>query len=218
MAIYERSMDENSNTKRVNIALVGASGKMGKALFPLIEGDPRVDYVEDGGDVVIDFSAPEGTRKAIAMGKPLVCGTTGLSKEIFKEMDQLAKQVPVLYSPNFSLGMALFFEILEKMGKKLNQFSTLQIEETHHTEKRDKPSGTALRLCELLAGDPAEIVSNRVGDVAGTHQVDFLFDRERLSIRHEAHSREAFAEGALQAAKFLFNKPAKLYSLSEIFD
>ncbi len=218
MAFYVRSMHASSSTKKASISLVGASGKMGQALHELIDGDPEVEYLESGGDVLIDFSSPEGTRAAIAQNKPLVCGTTGLSKEVILELEELSKRVPVLYSPNFSIGMNLLFEFLEMMGEKLKKFSTIEIEETHHTEKKDSPSGTALKLAELIRVDPTEISAKRVGDVFGIHQLQFLFDDETLSISHEAHSRKAFAQGALVAAKFILKKPARIYSFREIFD
>lgn len=211
-------MVENSNTKKVKISLMGESGKMGKALLDLIGRDPELAFAPDGGDVVIDFSSPEGTKKALAVGKPLICGTTGLSEKIFEDMERLSEKVPVLYSPNFSIGMNLFFEILAKMGTRLQKFSKLKIEETHHIEKKDAPSGSALQLCDLLGGDPSQIVSKREGAVVGDHRVEFLFDKELLTIEHQAFSREAFAQGALLSAKFLFHKPAGLYSLSDIFD
>ncbi len=207
-------MRERSNTKKVKITLVGESGKMGQMITELASKDPEVEIVRSG-DVVIDFSTPEGTKKAIDMGKPLVCGTTGLSEEIFQDLQALAKKVPVLYSPNFSIGIALCFEMLETVGEKLKKLSKITIQETHHTQKVDSPSGTAKRLGELL--DTDAITSERIGDVIGVHQVKFLFDHEELILKHEAFSRKAFAEGALIAAKFLFNRPAKIYKLSDVF-
>ncbi|NGX38643.1 MAG: 4-hydroxy-tetrahydrodipicolinate reductase [Chlamydiae bacterium] len=207
-------MPANSNTKKVKVFLVGASGKMGQMVATLAEKDPEVE-LSDVGDVVIDFSTPEGTRAAIALGKPLVSGTTGLSEEIFNELAALSKRVPVLHSPNFSLGIALCFEMLEQMSAKLKKFSQIEIQEIHHTQKVDAPSGTALKMAEILGVD--KVHSERIGDVVGIHQVNFLFNNEKLSLRHEALSREAFAQGALVAAKFLFNKPPKLYSLGEVF-
>ena len=214
MGFCERYMPASSNIKKVKIALVGTSGKMGQMVSSLAKKDPEIE-LSDAGDVVIDFSTPEGTRAAIALGKPLVTGTTGLSKEIFSELAELAKRVPVLHSPNFSLGIALCFEMLEQMSARLKKFSQIEIQEIHHTQKADSPSGTALKMAEILGVD--EVHAERVGDIVGIHQVNFLFNNEKLSLRHEALSREAFAQGALIAAKFLFNKPPKLYSLSDVF-
>lgn len=208
-------MEEGSNTKKVSITLIGSNGKMGRAIASLIEQDPDLHLCEDG-DLVIDFSAPLGTKKAIAMGKPLVCGTTGLSSEIFTAMEDLSKRVPVLYSPNFSLGISLLFEMLESYKKKLKRYADLSISETHHTQKKDSPSGTALKLGEILQTDA--IVAHRVGSVCGIHEVKVCFEDETLTFGHEALSRNAFAKGALVAAKYIYHRPAKMYRLCEIFD
>jgi len=210
-------MRANSNTKKVRIALVGTSGKMGKTLIDLIKADSEVEYVGVQCDVVIDFSAPEGTKKAIAMKKPLVCGTTGLSEEIFSKMRALSKKVPVLYCSNFSLGMTLCFEMLKQMSTQFKKSFKIEIEELHHAQKKDAPSGTALKMAELLGVDRSIITTQRMGNGIGTHQVNFILNDEKVTLKHEALSRTAFAQGALTAAKFIFNKPAKLYSLSDIF-
>lgn len=197
---------------------------MGKMLTELILEDPELELADEGGDVVIDFSSPEGTKQAIAYKKPLVCGTTGLSKAIGEELESLSKEQPVLYSPNFSLGMALCFELLKQMQISLKKYTpfghkipSIQIQETHHTQKKDAPSGSSLWMAELLAVSPMQIESIRKGEVVGSHQVNFLFDHEQLSVRHEAFSRKAFAQGALLAAKFLLNKPPKLYTIYDLF-
>ena len=207
-------MPENCSTKKVRISLVGKEGKMGQMVCSLAEKDPCVE-VSDDGDVVIDFSSPEGTKKAIAMGKPLVCGTTGLSEEIIQQLHTLSEKVPVLYSPNFSLGMDLCFQMMEFLNKKLGSAAKIAIEETHHTQKVDSPSGTAKRMAELLGVE--NVTVRRENDVVGIHQVDFLLSSEKISLRHVALSRAAFAEGAISAAKFLYNKPPKFYSLRDIF-
>jgi len=191
---------------------------MGTTLSQLIEKDEGLQETVADADVVIDFSSPEGTEKAIEMGKPLVCGTTALPQKTLSRLEELSKSVPVLYSPNFSLGIALLFQTLEEMGEKLKKYSTPTIHETHHIHKKDTPSGTALKMAEILGIPPIEIESSREGEAVGIHQVDFLFPDEKLSLTHKAESREAFARGALTAAKFLFGKPAKFYSLRDLFD
>lgn len=205
-------MHANCNTKKVNIALVGGSGRMGQMVSKLAQEDPEVEMVDEG-DVVIDFSSPEGTRKAIALGKPLVCGTTGLVEDIMEELEELSKVVPVLYSPNFSLGMALCFEVLGFLKKNLA--AEIIIEETHHTQKVDAPSGSAKKMAEIL--ETENVASNRVDGVIGTHQVEFLFGKEKITLRHDALSREVFAQGAIAAAKFIYDKPPGYYSFRDIF-
>ena len=211
-------MDDDSNTKKVSISLMGASGKMGRALFELIEEDPLLEYVQEDGDVWIDFSSNEGTKKAISKEAPLVCGTTNLSLDTRMALENLSLRVPVIYSPNFSLGMALLFQACSLLSKKLKNHAEIFIHESHHLEKKDTPSGTALHLAALLDLDPNKIISKRKENVCGLHDLNFNFGADYLVMRHEALSRKAFAHGALTAAKFLVNKPAKLYTLSDIFD
>jgi len=201
----------------MRITLVGRSGKMGQVLEALIEDDPDLKLVEEDCDVVIDFSSPKGTKKALSMKKPLVCGTTGLNDEIFANMQELAKKIPILYSPNFSLGIALCSMMLEKVGPYLKKFASIGIEEVHHMEKKDSLSGTALKLAQILGIDSAAIKAKRIPNVVGIHQINFTLDNEMVSLRHEAFSREAFAKGAIEAAKFIFNKPAKFYEIRDLF-
>lgn len=186
---------------------------MGQAIQELVEKDPLLEIASDG-DVVIDFSRSDGTKKAIAMEKPLVCGTTGLDTETLEELLELSKRVPVLYSPNFSIGMAACFELLPTLKKHLGT-SKISIHEIHHTHKIDSPSGSAKRMGELLGTD--RITSLRTDEVVGIHEVEFLLDNEKIVLRHEAFSRKAFAEGAIAAAKFIYDQSPGLYSLKDIF-
>jgi 4-hydroxy-tetrahydrodipicolinate reductase len=206
-------MPKNSSTRKVNVTVVGKTGKTGRAVVSQIQEDSSL-ALSDDGDITIDFSTPEGTIKAIELGKPLVCGTTGLSKKHFDKMEALSKTVPVLYSPNFSIGVCLLFQIAEAFSEKIKRFGKISIDETHHTSKRDAPSGTALRLGTLL--DAKDIESNRKGETVGIHQLNVLLGDDQLILRHEAHSRAAFAKGAIAAAKFLLNRPPRLYDFSEI--
>lgn len=207
-------MPKNYNTKKVKISLIGEKGKMGSIITALARQDPEVE-VSDPADVIIDFSSPEGTKSAIAMQKPLICGTTGLSEETMEAILSLSKKVPVLYSPNFSVGMFLCFEILAFLKDKRKYFSTISIEETHHEQKKDTPSGTAKKMADIL-GD-CEIVSHRTQDAIGIHQVNFFLGGEKISLSHEVFSREAFAQGVLRAVKFIYNRPPNFYSLQDLF-
>ncbi len=213
-------MRENCSIKRgkkLKIHIIGLSGKMGREIENLAREDSSLEIVEKEMDLVIDFSTPEGTKKALLLKKPLVCGTTGLSDDIFDEMKKLSKYVPICYSPNFSLGIALFFEILEQFKEKIKKYARIKIEETHHVQKRDRPSGTALKMAEILGVEYKNIDSRRIDDVVGMHQVNFLFDDERLQLLSEVASRKAFARGALLAAKFIFQKKPRFYTLKDIF-
>ena len=206
-------MEENSSTKKVDITVVGKTGKTGRAVVCQIDQDPTLSLSDDG-DITIDFSTPDGTIKAIELGKPLVCGTTDLSKKHFDKMEVLSRAVPVLYSPNFSIGACLLFEIVKTFSEKFKRFGKTVIEETHHISKRDAPSGTALMLGKLL--DIKEIEANRKAETVGIHQLNVLLGGDQLILRHEALCRMAFAKGAILAAKFLLNRPPRLYDFSEI--
>ncbi len=111
--------------------------------------------------------------------------------------------------------MALCFEMLEGAREQLKKFCEITIQETHHRHKVDAPSGSALKLAEFL--DIDAIQSERIGEVIGTHQVNFSLNDEQISLKHEAFSRKAFARGALLAAKFIFNKPPKFYTINDVF-
>lgn len=207
-------MRGDCNIKKVRITLIGKEGKMGRAISSLAKQDPEVEVGEEG-EIVVDFSSPEGTKKALALQKPLVCGTTGLSHEVMEELRTLSKKVPVLYSPNFSLGMTLCFEILDLLKKKRTFFSKIAIEETHHKDKVDAPSGTAKRMAQLLGVD--KVSSHRIDEVIGTHEINFFLEEEKIILKHEALSRKVFAKGALAAVKFIYNRPPKFYTLHDLF-
>ncbi len=222
--------------ERVRIYLLGASGKMGKALQELINASHRYTHVAsmEEADVLIDFSSPVATIKhlhiAKELSKPLVIGTTGLTDEIWHVIHQTAQDIPLMHSPNFSLGMALCIQSIQAMSHCLFGHCYIEITETHHLLKKDAPSGTALSMAQaieqgeiLLTCPPHRnknqilIHSIRSGDVVGEHSIVFSGEHEQIEIRHTAHSRTAFAEGALQAAQFLIEQPPGFYSIKDIF-
>jgi 4-hydroxy-tetrahydrodipicolinate reductase len=187
-------------------------------------------------DVAIDFTSHEATREhleaAICAKKALVIGTTGHSPEEKKGIEEAAKVIPILFSPNFSFGIALCLEAAALLGKTLFGTCAIDIVETHHAHKKDRPSGTALALANAIgnakiilenggahARQKEEIVihSIRSGDVIGEHSVIFECGHERIELKHTAHSRDAFALGALMGAKFLAKQPPGLYSLKDLF-
>lgn len=199
---------------------------MGGSIRELVEKDPFFEIVvppetspsnEETINIVVDFSSPQGTFQAIAlakkMRKPLLSGTTGLSEEHLECMKEASKEIAILHSPNFSFGIFTLFSLVETM--KHLPLTSIEIQETHHVEKKDSPSGTALALKQLL--ENASITSKRRGEVSGDHEVVFHFPHEELRIKHSAHSRLAFAQGALIAIKLLIEKPPGFYSLKEIF-
>lgn len=197
------------------------------------------------GAVIIDFTAPTASlalaRVAAQHGNPLVIGTTGLNEEQKAELAELARRVPIFWSPNMSIGINVLLKVLPELTRLLGEQYDVEMVELHHNRKKDSPSGTALRLAECLAeakewklpdvacyhregiiGErPHEeigVQTIRGGDVVGVHTVYFMGPGERIEVTHQAHSRENFARGALRAAKWLSQQPAgKLYSMQDIF-
>lgn len=178
-------------------------------------------------DVAIDFSVPEAAfqniKTALEYGIPVVSGTTGWTSRM-AELAQLckAKQGAFLYASNFSIGMNIFFEINRKLAQLMQNAEgyRVNLEEVHHSQKTDAPSGTAISLAEDIitystykrwtlgqsGADYLPIAAVRKGDVPGTHTVSYTGEIDQLVIRHEAFSREGFAEGALIAAAWLIGK------------
>lgn len=201
---------------------------------------------EVSGAVTIDFTAPEASmgtaRTAAARGIPLVIGTTGFSETQKAELRELARQTPLFWSANMSVGVNVLLRLLPELARALGPAYDMEMVEIHHGRKKDAPSGTALALGERLAEargwslpdvrcsardgmigarPPAEIGIQAVrgGDVVGVHTVYFLGPGERIEVTHQAHSRENFAGGALRAARWLATRaPGRLYSMEDTFD
>lgn len=196
------------------------------------------------GAVVIDFTAPESTirsaKACAAHGNPLVAGTTGLTVEQQKVMEESAASAPIFWAPNMSVGVNVLLKVLPKLVELLGEAYDLEMVELHHNKKKDAPSGTALKLAECLAEARGWKLSDtgtycregiigarpekeigvqtiRGGDVVGVHTVYFLGPGERIEVTHQAHSRETFAQGAIRAAKWIVNQsPGKLYGMSDM--
>ncbi len=194
-------------------------------------------------DVLVDFSLPAGTMAALdvcAKDKiPMVVGTTGLSDPQRAWLTDAAKKIPIVYAPNFSVGVNLLLSIVGNVAKTLGDDYDCEIVEMHHRFKKDAPSGTALKLAEAIAkatdrelkkeavfgreGAVGErrrgeigILALRGGDVVGDHTVTFATPGERIELTHKATSRETFARGALRAAKFVVDKKPGLYSMLDV--
>jgi len=174
-------------------------------------------------DVFVDFTSPEASEAnldyAAKYKKALVLGTTGLSDAQIKKVEEISKVVPVVFSPNMSIGVNVLFSMLPDLAKKLGQDYNIEIVEVHHKAKKDAPSGTAKKFAQILANAtgkeiPAHAI--RLGDIIGDHTIIFCGNSERIEIKHQAHSRDLFAVGALRAAKWVFNKPAGLYSMQDV--
>lgn len=228
----------------IRIALFAPGGRMGQAIQAAIAEDAGFQLDNDNGDVLVDFSAPDGLRasldRAVSAGVPLLIGTTGLIEEHDALIAEATKSIPILKAPNTSLGVALLADLVERAAHVLGPEQwDIEIVETHHRAKADAPSGTALHLGSAAergrkmdakeelgrcgTGLLREVGSIgyaaiRGGTVAGDHDVMFLGPDERLILSHRAESRAIFARGALTAARFLVGKPAGLYSMRDVID
>ena len=217
--------------------LVGSKGQMGKVIVDLAGKDPTVEIVAqcDQGDVLepamknadvaIDFSQADAIeevcRAARQQGRPLVIGTTGHTAEQRKAIEETAKSLPIVFASNFSVGVNALFALTDKAAKILGEEFDLKIVETHHTKKKDAPSGTAKTLAEILKkarkiDSEIPIQSIREGDVVGEHTVTFSGPGERLELVHRAKSRETFGKGALRAAEWVIGKPPGLYDMQDV--
>lgn len=239
----------------MNIALIGY-GKMGQTIEELalrrghtitckISSHNLLDFnprVLQWADVAIEFSTPEAAFKNISqlldIGIPVVSGTTGwLSKKA--EIDEKCKALngSFLYASNFSIGVNIFFEINKKLAILMNKYETydVDIKEIHHTQKVDKPSGTAITLAKDIIenverkkvwtiSDPTEsnsrnlhIASERVDPAPGTHIIKYSSEIDAIEITHTAHSRKGFASGAVQAAEWLVGRKG-VFQMKDILE
>jgi 4-hydroxy-tetrahydrodipicolinate reductase len=194
-------------------------------------------------DVLIDFSLPDGTERilsaAVAAGVPLVCGVSGLSDEQQAMVLSASASIPLVYDRNMSQGIAVLTRLVSEAASALGPDFDVRIEETHHVNKKDAPSGTALKLGESIAAargrplkelmhfvpeadgsaPPAGQIDFRVerhGEVPGDHAVHFTSDSEHLSLSHSVKSREVFARGAVSAARWVVGQAAGLYSMDDV--
>jgi 4-hydroxy-tetrahydrodipicolinate reductase len=219
----------------------GAGELVGETCGVTISDDPRSALA--GCDVLIDFTRPEGTLAHVAvcreLGVKLVIGTTGFDVKQKDEISAAAREIAIAMAPNFSVGVNVTFKLLEVAASALNEGFDVEIVEAHHRHKVDAPSGTALRMGQIVADALGRDLSKtavygregvtgernaetigfatiRGGDVVGDHTVMFLGTGERIEITHRSNSRATYAQGALRAAKFLMNKPNGLYDMQDV--
>lgn len=233
----------------IKLGVAGACGKMGRRIFELASHDKdfeltlalekkgtpligkdigklKVSSNVDGlflVDVFVDFTIPEATEEHLnyvgRYKKPLVLGTTGLSDAQIQKVEEISRIVPVVFSPNMSVGVNVLFTMLPDLAKRLGPDYGIEIVEAHHRAKRDAPSGTAKKMAQVLkdaTGKEIPTHSMRLGDIFGDHTVIFCGNSERIEIKHQAHSRDLFVVGALKAAKWIMGKPAGLYSMQDV--
>jgi 4-hydroxy-tetrahydrodipicolinate reductase len=220
-----------------DIGILTGVGELGISLSSGIE------EIIDTVDLIIDFTSIESTKKnlKIASGKSkaMVIGTTGFSKEDLKEIETLTKTIPCVLASNMSLGVNLLLKVLQDVARVLGDDYDIEIVEAHHRLKKDAPSGTALKMAQVIAdavnrnledvavyarkgiiGQRTKkeigIQTVRAGDIVGEHTVLFGGLGERIEITHKASSRDTFARGALKAASWLAGKPSGLYDMQDV--
>ncbi len=207
----------------------GLRGRMGQAVSGLIDEEDTLfalaHRVEDA-DVLVDFSSPQGTLDAlqacVADNVPLVTGTTALGQDWRAARDAAAQRIAILEAPNMSLGVNLVYRLLEVAAGSIGDQVDIDIIETHHTAKVDAPSGTALKMGEVIcgalgeAGNAPRYHSLRAGDVAGEHRVKLTLAGEQVEIGHLAFNRSIFARGALRAAEWIRTASPGAYSMRDV--
>lgn len=205
----------------------------------ILEGELK----KAGADVIINFTNPQSSLESLQFAKEnglaIVIGTTGLSPEQLNRVKELSKSVRCVFSPNMSVGINVMFRIVQEIAQVLGPEYDVEIVEAHHRLKKDSPSGTAVRLGELIAkvmgrdfdrvgvygrkGMVGERTKEeigmqviRAGDIVGEHTVLFGGMGERLEVTHRAHSRDNFARGAVRAALWVVNQPTGLYDMQDV--
>ncbi len=230
---------ENSDFLGRDIGDIAGIGSTGR----LIVSDLR-EAIETGGcDVIIDFTTPEATLKnlaiAVELKKRMVIGTTGIEKHQEAEILKSSKQIPIVFAPNMSVGINLMLRLVSEAASVLGEEYDIEIVEAHHRHKKDAPSGTAMKLAEVLAKTTKKDLNSvgvfarkgmigerkkgeigiqtlRAGDIVGDHTVLFGGIGERIEITHRASSRETFARGAIKAALWLDGKSPGFYSMQNV--
>ncbi|WP_022851577.1 4-hydroxy-tetrahydrodipicolinate reductase [Limisalsivibrio acetivorans] len=194
-------------------------------------------------DVLIDFTGSGPTManldRYVDAGKPLVVGSTGFTPEETAKLKNLEDKIPVLFSPNMSLGVNLTFKVLEMVTKAIGEDYDIEIIESHHRMKKDAPSGTAMRMGEVIAevlgrdiekdgkycrrgliGERSDreigMQTIRAGDIVGEHTAMFCGEGERIEITHRAHTRDTFAKGAISGGAWLAGKEPGFYSMYDV--
>ena len=264
-------------SEAIKIAVVGASGRMGRMIIESVLKDPSVKLVaaidqlgtsaigKDAGEMVgmpcgvpvssdieagiakadclVDFTRPEGTLEHLAICRQhrvgMVIGTTGFDEQGKALIAEAAREIPVVFAPNMSVGVNVVFKLLDMASRIMDEGYDIEIVEAHHRHKIDAPSGTALRMGEVVAKalgrdlktcaiygregvtgerDPSTIgfATVRGGDIVGDHTVMYCGTGERVEISHKASSRMPYALGSLRAARFLADKSAGLYDMQDV--
>lgn len=238
-----RLICEQEDMKLSGAVVSEGSANIGKEISPGVKcvGADKLSEVVKNADVYVDLTSPSAIVKTLPAarrkGLNYVIGTTGIPKEVMETFEKnIAEDCNgAVVTPNFSVGVNVFFKTCESLAAALKNYD-VEIVETHHNQKKDAPSGTAKKAAELIAinsnktefiygregevgarGSEICIHSVRAGDVVGEHTVIFAGNRERIELTHRAHSREAFAEGAIAAIRWVANKNSgKIHTMYEV--
>jgi 4-hydroxy-tetrahydrodipicolinate reductase len=208
--------------------VLGASGRLGSEVVKLFDEknhklvfayDLEGEWKNDNPDLIIDCSLPEvfstTIKFASELNKPLIVATTGLTEDNMESMKKYSEEFPIIQSFNFSIGIQILLKLTESANEKLSDWD-VEITETHHRFKKDKPSGTAKMIQNIFDGKEINTSSLRLGNVPGDHSVSFGGLGEVLTISHRALNRRAFAEGILLSAQFIDNKKNGFYSFTDV--
>jgi 4-hydroxy-tetrahydrodipicolinate reductase len=248
-------MNPLRTVEKLKIAVAGSSGRMGKMLIDAINAsddcelagqlDIGIDIHAElqNADYLIDFTRPEGTLAHIKvcqeLGVKMVIGTTGFSDAEKADIAAASKHIAIMMAPNMSVGVNVTLKLLEMAAKAMSTGYDIEIIEAHHRHKVDAPSGTALKMGEVIAGalgrdlkdcavyaregvtgerDPSSIgfATIRGGDIVGDHTVLFAGTGERIEISHKSSSRETYAQGSLRAVRFLANQKIGLFDMFDV--
>ena len=220
----------------VKLCVSGSKGKMGSRVIALAKDDSELevsgqfDIDEEAGsaiegcDCLIEFTSPQATMEHLELcekhKKAIVLGTTGLSEDEQAKIKDVSTKIPIVFSPNMSVGVNLLFKVVSLAGKVLGPEYHVEIVEAHHVHKKDTPSGTAKELARIVKdvkGDArTPIESVREGEIVGEHTITFESDVDTIEITHSAKTRDIFAKGALVAAKFIVGKKDGLFTMQDV--
>ncbi|MBI5573139.1 MAG: 4-hydroxy-tetrahydrodipicolinate reductase [Elusimicrobia bacterium] len=248
----------------IKIVVCGAAGKMGNMVISRILSDKelilsgaiewrehhavgqQIDEIEitdnfsealELSDVAIDFTNMDATLYHLDIAKkqrkPIIIGTTGITDEGIERIKNASKEIPIIFTANMSVGVNLLFKLVEEVAVAIPTYD-VEIIEAHHNQKKDAPSGTALKIAEIISSKlkleqvfgrhgnvgarkkEIGIHAVRAGDIVGEHTVIFAGEGEQIQLIHRAHTRDTFAAGAVKAAKWIFGKKPGLYTMRDV--
>jgi len=235
----------------IRLGIIGVCGRMGKRILSLCNKDRNIEVVlgleykghpEEGKDIegikvvsdvntvnlcdcLIEFTSPKAVIEhlpyLIKFKKPAVIGTTGLNEDEQNKIKEASKVIPLVFSPNMSIGVNLLFDLVKVSANLLKGYK-VSIEEAHHIHKKDAPSGTAKRIAEIINSQREHSIRNediksiREDEITGDHKVVFESEVDKIELFHSAKNRDIFAQGAVSAAKWIIDKESGMYSMKDV--